>query len=208
MKALIIVDVQNDFFEGGPLEVPHSNQIIPVINQLVASFNIVIFTKDWHPANHKSFASNHKDKNVYDVVEINSIQQVLWPDHCIQNTFGSGIHQKITIPQDAYFFTKGSDMEVDSYSGFYDNGKIHSTGLSNFLHKNKISDVYLCGLATEFCVKFTAIDAVNEKFNTFLITDATRAVNINSGDFDKAIEEMKSKGVNIVNSNSIQQMQF
>ena len=201
MKALLIVDVQNDFFEGGALEVPKSNRIIPVINKIIPNFELVIFTKDWHPSNHKSFASNNISKNIYEQINMNGITQILWPDHCIQNTFGSEIHSVINIPKNAFFFTKGNDPEVDSYSGFFDNRKSHSTKLSEFLKREKVNDIFICGLATDFCVKFTALDAIEEGFKTFLISDASKAVNINPDDFEKAIEEMKNKGVEIINSN-------
>ncbi len=204
MKALIIVDAQNDFFEGGALAVPQSNKIIPIINKLEHKFKIIIFTKDWHPADHKSFASNHKDKKVYDVIDLNGIQQVLWPRHCIQNTFGSEIHKNIIIPEEkSKFFLKGIDPEVDSYSAFFDNEKIHDTGLNDYLIGMKVTDVYICGLAADYCVKYTAIDAIELKFKTYLIADATKAVNINPDDYNNALKEMKNKGVKIIYSENL-----
>ena len=201
MKALVIVDVQNDFFETGALAVPESNSIIPVVNNIIDKFDKIVFTKDWHPAEHKSFASNHKNKKVFDVINLNSLEQVLWPVHCVQNTQGAEIHKDIKIPKTAWFVTKGSDVEVDSYSGFFDNGKIHSTELDNILKKNNITDLYFCGLATDFCVKYTVLDALSLNYNSYLIADATKAVI--SNDFDKSIKQLVEKGAEIVYSRDL-----
>lgn len=203
MKALVVVDVQNDFLEGGALEVPGGNEIMPVINKLINNFELIVFTQDWHPARHKSFASNQQGKNIYDVIELNGIKQVLWPDHCVQNTFGSQFHKDLNIPGEAAVFRKGTDAEVDSYSGFYDNNKIHSTGLEKYLKDNNIDEVYICGLALDYCVKFTALDSSNLNFETYVITDATRAVNVNPDDGLHSIEELKKNGVKIISSKEI-----
>ena len=203
MKSLIIVDVQNDFFEGGALAVPDSNAIIPVINRVIDKFETVVFTKDWHPFSHKSFASNHKDKKVYDVIDIGGIKQVLWPDHCIQGTFGAEIHKDIKTGPKAIYVTKGSDEMIDSYSGFFDNAKVHDTGLCEVLKEKNITDTYICGLATDYCVKYTAFDSVELNFNTYVIADATRAVNIHSGSYETALEEMKNSGVTIIRSTAL-----
>lgn len=201
MKALVIVDVQNDFFEGGALAVPESNSIIPAINKIVDKFNLIVFTKDWHPAGHKSFAANHKDKNVFDVITLNNIEQILWPVHCVQNTFGAEINNDIKIPEDAFFVEKGTDVEVDSYSGFFDNGKRHSTELNDVLKKNNVTDVYFCGLATDFCVKYTVLDAISLQYNSYLIADATKAVV--SNDYVKSLNELVEKGAKIVYSKDL-----
>ena len=198
MKALIIVDPQNDFMQGGALEVPKANEIILEINKLQKEFDLVIFTKDWHPENHKSFVSQHKNKNVYDLVDLNGLQQVVWPVHCVENTFGSEIHKDIEVKEGAFFFTKGTDIEIDSYSGFFDNGKKKSTGLHDFLQKKGVKEVSVCGLAADYCVKFTAIDAADLGYKTRLIKNATRAVNLNPNDFENALTEMKERGVEIV----------
>jgi len=204
MKSLIIVDVQNDFFEGGALAVPDSNSIIPVINGLQDKFESIIVTKDWHPVNHKSFASNHPGKNVFDVIDLNGIQQVLWPDHCIQVFPGSDIHNDINIQKDkANFFYKGMDPEYDSYSIFFDNAKKHCSGLDKFLNVNNIKELFICGLATDYCVKYSVIDAIDLGFKANVIADATKAVNQDPGDYDKAIAEMKEKGATIIQSDSI-----
>jgi nicotinamidase/pyrazinamidase len=201
MKALVIVDLQNDFFEDGALAVPESNSIVPVVNNIVDKFDTLIFTKDWHPTKHKSFAANHKDKKVFDVIKLNNIEQILWPVHCVQNSFGAEINKDIKIPQNAYFVTKGSDVEVDSYSGFFDNGKIHSTELNYILKKKNITDVYFCGLATDFCVKYTVLDALSLQYNSFLIADATKAVV--SEDYEKSLNEMVEKGAKIIYSKDL-----
>ena len=204
-NALIVVDVQNDFCEGGALEVKNGNEVIPVINKLVNSkkFDFIIATQDWHPRNHKSFASNHKNKNVYDVIELNGIMQVLWPDHCIQRTKGARFHSELNLGKKYYVFKKGKNPNIDSYSGFYENDHKTSTGLAEFLKKNNIETVYITGLATDYCVKFTAIDSVREGFKTFVIKDAVKGVNINKDDSKKAFNEMKDKGCKIITSKRI-----
>jgi len=194
-KSLIVVDVQNDFLEGGNLEVKDSNKIIPVINDMIVKgdFDYIIFTKDWHPSDHKSFASQYENKNVFDVINLNGIQQVLWPDHCIQNTTGSYIHNEIIIGKpNSYIFKKGMNPNVDSYSAFYDNDHKSSTGLSEFLKSKDVTRTVICGLAMDFCVKYTAIDSVNEGFDTTLVLDATQSI-----DTDKSghLEEMKNNGI-------------
>jgi len=194
-KSLIVVDVQNDFLEGGNLEVKDSNKIIPVINDMIVKgdFDYIIFTKDWHPSDHKSFASQYENKNVFGVINLNGIQQVLWPDHCIQNTPGSYIHNEIIIGKpNSYIFKKGMNPNVDSYSAFYDNDHKSSTGLSEFLKSKDVTRTVICGLAMDFCVKYTAIDSVNEGFDTTLVLDATQSI-----DTDKSghLEEMKNNGI-------------
>jgi len=194
-KSLIVVDVQNDFLEGGNLEVKDSNKIIPVINDMIVKgdFDYIIFTKDWHPSDHKSFASQYENKNVFDVINLNGIQQVLWPDHCIQNTPGSYIHNEIIIGKpNSYIFKKGMNPNVDSYSAFYDNDHKSSTGLSEFLKSKDVTKTVICGLAMDFCVKYTAIDSVNEGFDTTLVLDATQSIDNDKGSH---LEEMKNNGI-------------
>ena len=204
-SALVIVDVQNDFCEGGALEVKNSNSIIPIINNLANSdkFDLIIVTKDWHPKNHKSFASNHINKNVYDVITLNGINQVLWPDHCVQKTKGAQLHKNLKLNRSYFTIKKGQNPEIDSYSGFYDNDHKISTGLTEYLKKKKIIKVYIVGLATDYCVKFTALDSINEGFTTYLIKDAVKGVNVKRGDVKQALDEMRNAGVNIIFSKSI-----
>lgn len=175
-KALIIIDMQNDFLPDGNLAVPNGDEIIPIINKLIPQFELVIATQDWHPANHKSFASQHKGKDVFDVIDLNGLEQVLWPDHCIQGTFGAEFHSALNFNTVEAIFRKGMSSEVDSYSGFYDNGHLKSTGLTGYLKEKKIDELHFCGLAADYCVYFSIKDALKEGFNVVLLKDATRAI--------------------------------
>lgn len=178
-KVLIVVDAQNDFMPGGALPVEDGDQIIPVINSLLPKFDLVIFTKDWHPVNHKSFVNQHEGRGLYETIDLNGLSQVLWPEHCVQNTPGADIHSDIDFSKckgDFYIFKKGMDPEVDSYSGFYDNGRKNSTELKEFLDEREVTEVYVCGLALDYCVAYTAIDSAMEGFKTCVIEDATRAI--------------------------------
>jgi nicotinamidase/pyrazinamidase len=190
MKALIVVDIQNDFLENGSLAVKDSNRIIPIVNKLTHSgnFDIVIFTKDWHPFNHKSFASQHEGKNVFDLIDLNGIQQVLWSNHCVQNTLGAEFHKDLdlNIPN-LYIFKKGMNPEIDSYSGFYENDHKTSTGLTDFLREKGITEISITGIATDYCVKYTAIDSSKDGFETTLIIDATQGI---AEDMKPHVEEM------------------
>ncbi len=204
MKALIVVDTQNDFFEGGALEVSNSNAIIPTINNLIEHFDEVIFTQDWHPENHKSFATMHEGKKPFDLIDLNGLQQVLWPVHCVQGSEGAEFKKEIVFDKDKHtVVTKGSDPEVDSYSGFFDNGKKHQTSLNQILKDKGIKEVYVCGLAADFCVKFTAIDAAKLKYRTYLITNATRPVDSSPRGFGQAISEMKGHGIYTIKAEEI-----
>jgi nicotinamidase/pyrazinamidase len=208
MKALIVVDVQNDFCEGGALEVPNANEIIPVINKLTKSpyFDLVIFTKDWHPANHKSFASQHKNKKPMDMVQLNGIDQVLWPDHCVQDSVGSEFHEDLNLDvENLYIFKKGMDVKVDSYSGFYDNDHQSSTGLSEFLKEKGITQTFVVGLAADFCVKYTAIDSAKEGFDTYLLWDGTRGI---SYDLSPVISELFDSGVQVIDSETLKEVKL
>lgn len=202
MKALLVVDVQNDFCEGGSLQVNGSGEIIKPINDLISSkdYDVVVLTADWHPKNHKSFASNWDGKNVFDVVVLGGSDQVLWPDHCIENTYGSEFHKDLNTKQDNIcVFKKGLNTEVDSYSGFYDNDHLTSTGLKEFLLDKNIDEVDVCGLATDYCVKYTALDAKKEGFVTNVLLFASRGVFLGGQkDFDNVVKEFKSNGINVV----------
>jgi len=173
-RALIVVDIQNDFCEGGSLAVPKANKIIPIVNDLMLSgeFDYIVATKDWHPANHKSFASNHDGKNVFDVVKLGNVDQVLWPDHCVQGKMGAELHSDLEQAYIDEWVVKGTNSEVDSYSGFFDNGHLFETDLADLLDDCDIDEVYIVGLATDYCVKFTALDAVDLGFDVCVITDA------------------------------------
>lgn len=203
MKTLIIVDIQNDFLPGGALEVPHGDQIVPLINDLQGAFDLVVATQDYHPYNHGSFAVNHPGHVMYEVVDLNGLPQVLWPVHCVQGEQGSEFAQELNMEKVAEVFPKGTDMGIDSYSGFFDNGRKKSTGLGEYLEEKGSSKVYVCGLATDFCVKATAMDAASLGFETYLISDACKGVELQEGDIAKAIREMEEAGVKQVHSSEI-----
>jgi len=200
MNALIIVDMQNDFVEGGALAVPGGKDIVPLINRLQGRFDFVVATQDWHPANHASFAVNHPGKNVYEVIDLHGLPQTLWPVHCVQDTPGADFVAGLDRTRWAAVIQKGVDAEIDSYSGFFDNGKRRATGLSDWLSAQQVDDVYIVGLATDYCVKFTALDAVCLGLKTHLIEDACRGVDLTPGDAHRALEEMRQAGVWVTHS--------
>lgn len=201
MRALLLIDIQNDFIPGGSLAVPGGNEIVSIVNQLQQQFEIVAATQDWHPQNHKSFASNHKDKTTFDIIEIHGLEQVLWPDHCVQGTQGAEFSKELNTNKVEAIFRKGTDPEIDSYSGFYDNGHRKTTGLADYLKGKKVTEVYIAGLAADYCVYYTAKDALLEDFTAYIIEDAVRAINAES--FKKAKEDILSKGGKIINSGDI-----
>jgi nicotinamidase/pyrazinamidase len=200
MKALILTDIQNDFCPGGALPVREGDLIVPLVNLLQPLFGLVVATQDWHPASHGSFAANHPGKHVGDVVELNGLPQILWPVHCVQNTPGADFHPLLDRRRIARVFHKGTDPEIDSYSSFFDNGHRKPTGLADYLKAQTVDEVFLCGLATDYCVKFSALDAVDLGFKTRVIHDACRGVNLQPGDVEKAIEQMQAKGVAVLAS--------
>jgi nicotinamidase/pyrazinamidase len=202
-RALILVDLQNDFCSLGALEVPDGDAVIPIANSLMPQFEIVVATQDWHPANHGSFAANHPWRKPGQVIDLHGLSQVLWPIHCVQESFGARFVNALDQEKISKVFVKGTDPEVDSYSGFFDNGHRKSTGLGDWLKEEGVEDVYILGLATDYCVKFTALDAIELGFNTYLIKDATRGVNLQEGDVDNAISEMKAKGVQLIESSEL-----
>ncbi|MDY3318524.1 bifunctional nicotinamidase/pyrazinamidase [Riemerella anatipestifer] len=198
-KALIVVDVQNDFCEGGALAVPNANEIIPYINLLIQEnqYDKIIFTQDWHPANHKSFASNN-GKKVGETISLNGVPQFMWPDHCIENSFGSEFHKDLDTSKVDYIVKKGKNSEIDSYSAFQDNNHFMKTGLADYLKKHDIQLVEIAGLALDYCVKYTCLDAVREGFLTCLHFNGTRAVNVKPENGRDAIYEMLENGVTIL----------
>jgi nicotinamidase/pyrazinamidase len=178
MNALILVDLQNDFMPGGNLAVPTGDEILPLANELQRSFQLVIATQDWHPKTHKSFASNHPGKKPFEHIDLHGLEQVLWPDHCIQNSRGADFHSSLDARKVEAIFRKGMNPDIDSYSGFYDNGHKKSTGMAGYLRDRKIQKLFICGLAADYCVAFTAMDALKENFETYIIEDATRAIDL------------------------------
>lgn len=176
MKTLILIDIQNDFMPYGALPVPEGDEIVPVVNKIIHTFDLVVATQDWHPSNHISFASNHSNKKPFDVIEIEGYKQTLWPDHCVQGTKGAEFHPELNLKPIEAIFRKGTNPQIDSYSGFYDNLHKKSTGLSGYLKEKQIKVLYFAGLATDYCVYFSMMDAIKEGFDVILIEDATRGI--------------------------------
>lgn len=195
MRALIIVDVQNDFLPGGALPVANGDEVIPYINRVQHKFDLVVATQDWHPPDHGSFTANHPGSQPGDVIDLAGLPQTLWPVHCVQGTHGAELAADLQKFRIARIFQKGTRPDVDSYSGFYDNGRRYSTGLAEFLHQRGIYEVFVCGLATDYCVKFTALDATREAFRTTVLSDACRGVELRPGDVERAWNEMRAAGV-------------
>ncbi len=198
MKALIIVDVQNDFLSRGALAVKDGDTIIPYINRLQKDYDIVIATQDWHPASHKSFAANHTNKNIGEFINLDGLEQILWPTHCVQGSKGAELAEALQQEKIDKIFVKGTNPEIDSYSGFFDNGKKQSTGLGDYLKSKGVSKISVVGLAADYCVKFTAMDAAELGFEVEVHKAGTRAVNLQEGDFETAMEEMKAVGIRVV----------
>ncbi|MDP3723946.1 MAG: bifunctional nicotinamidase/pyrazinamidase [Candidatus Omnitrophota bacterium] len=195
--ALILVDVQNDFCPGGSLPVAGGFDIVPVINRLQPLVELVVATKDWHPKDHSSFAANH-GKQPGEIIELNGQQQILWPAHCVQGTPGADYAPGLDTKRIAKVFLKGVDRKIDSYSGFFDNARGRATGLAEYLKEQKVTDVSVVGLATDYCVKWTALDAAQLGFGTTVILNACRGVNLKPGDVDRAVEEMTAAGIRLV----------
>ena len=194
-NCLIIVDLQNDFLPGGALAVPNGNEVIPFINSIQEQYDLVVATQDWHPANHGSFAANHQGRMQGEVIDLNGLQQRLWPIHCVQNSFGANFSEKLKMDTVEKVFVKGTDPAIDSYSGFFDNGKLQSTELNNYLKSQGVGVVTIVGLAADYCVKFTAIDAAELGYGVEVLKQGTRAVNIKPTDFEQSILEMESLGI-------------
>lgn len=203
MKALIVIDLQNDFCPGGALAVDGGDEIIPITNKLREKIPFVVFTQDWHPADHQSFFSTHPGRKTGDIIESDGVPQILWPAHCVQNTDGAKLHKDLIVKNTDPVFRKGTDPNVDSYSAFYDNRRKRETGLTQFLRQKNIRSVFLCGLATDYCVKFSTLDAITDGFEAFVISDACRAVNLRPADGHEALVEMKRCGAIMVESMSI-----
>jgi len=202
-KALIMIDLQNDFCPGGSLAVPEGDQVIPLANALQPQFDWVIATQDWHPKAHTSFASNHPGHKVGEVVMVEGLPQILWPNHCVQHTQGAEFHPQLDTHKITKIFQKGINKHIDSYSAFFDNAHQRSTGLNDFLREKGIEEVYMIGLATDYCVKYSVLDAVQLGFHVYVIEDACRGVELKSGDSMRAIEEMKIAGAKMIRSKDL-----
>ncbi|MEM6843030.1 MAG: bifunctional nicotinamidase/pyrazinamidase [Bacteroidota bacterium] len=203
MEALILVDIQRDFLPGGALAVADGDAVVPVANQLQLHFDLVLATQDFHPANHLSFAANHPGKEPGEMIQLQGLDQVLWPVHCVQGSAGAEFAKGLQMDKVAKVFPKGTDPEIDSYSGFFDNGHLKATGLGDYLKEKGVQKVVVMGLAADYCVKFTALDAQQLGFETTVVRDGTRAVNLQPDDFEKAIQEMKANGIQVVSSEDL-----
>jgi nicotinamidase/pyrazinamidase len=207
MNALILVDLQYDFMPGGPLGVPHGDEVIPVANRLVTSaphgrrtFDLVVATQDWHPPNHGSFATQHPGHKPGDVIDLAGQRQILWPVHCVQETPGADLVAELDTRRVTRITHKGTDPMIDSYSAFFDNGHRQATGLGDYLHEQGVTDVHLMGLATDYCVRYSALDALQLGFRTTVIEDGCRGVNLQPGDSVAALADLKTAGVVVTTS--------
>lgn len=201
MKALLLIDIQYDFLPGGALAVPGGDAIIPVVNRLQEGFDLVVATQDWHPPGHYSFASAHEGKSLFETIELEGLEQVLWPDHCIQETPGADFTTAISWGRAETIFRKGTDPTIDSYSGFFDNGHRKETGLAHYLRGRGVEEVYVAGLAADYCVYFTAKDALGEGFAAHIVEDATRPISAEG--FEKAKKDILERGGTIIRSTEL-----
>jgi nicotinamidase/pyrazinamidase len=192
--ALLIVDVQRDFCPGGALAVPGGNEVVPLINALAPRYSQVVLTQDWHPADHSSFASQHDGHAVFDTKQMPYGPQVLWPDHCVAGADGAALHPELDVPHAQLILRKGVHRAVDSYSAFLEADRVTRTGLDGWLTSRGISEVHVCGLATDFCVAWTALDARRFGFEVTVIEDACRAIDLD-GSLARAWDEMSAAGV-------------
>ena len=200
--ALIVVDVQNGFCPNGNLAVPSGDEVVPIINQLATHFQNIVFTQDWHPADHISFAENHVDKQPFDTIELDYGTQVLWPTHCVQGSQDAELHPDLDIPTAQLIIRKGYHHHIDSYSAFLEADQQTSTGLAGYLQARGIDTVYVVGLATDFCVAWTAMDATKLGFDSYVIEDACRAIDLN-GSLENAWQAMHDAGVQRIASQVI-----
>jgi len=201
-NCLIITDIQNDFCPGGALAVAEGNEIIPIVNSLAQKFDKVVATQDWHPSDHVSFAATH-NKELYDVITIDGIQQVMWPVHCVQGSLGADFHKDLDLRPVDLIIRKGSHRDIDSYSTFMENDKKTITGLHSYLQGFAIQDLYFCGLATDYCVYYSAVDARNMGFNVSVILDACRGVDVPAGNLAATVQAMKERGIRILNHDDL-----
>jgi nicotinamidase/pyrazinamidase len=205
MDALILVDLQYDFMPGGALAVPEGGEVVPIANRLAKQFALVVASQDWHPRGHRSFASQHPGKKPGDVIDLDGLQQHLWPDHCVQHTHGAKLHQDLDQSNIERVFQKGEDPSIDSYSTFFDNAHRRATGLGDFLKKKGVTKVFLMGLATDYCVKFSALDAIELGFEVTVISDGCRGIDVRPGDVENALQQILGKGATLTLSRRLLQ---
>jgi nicotinamidase/pyrazinamidase len=198
VKTLLLIDIQNDFMPGGALAVARGDEIIPVINDLMPSFDLIVATQDWHPADHGSFAVNHPGHSLFETIDLDGLSQTLWPVHCVQNTGGALFAPGLDTRRIEKVFPKGQNPRIDSYSGFFDNGHRATTGMDDWLKSRGVQRLSVAGVATDYCVKFTVLDALAAGFEVEVLTSACRAVNLAPCDDARALAAMKSAGANLV----------
>lgn len=204
MRALVLIDLQYDFMPpDGALAVSRGDEVVAIAQRLVPHFSTIVATQDWHPRDHGSFAINNPGKQVGEMGELGGLPQVMWPAHCVQGTRGAELHSGIDQTKLAAIFQKGTETDIDSYSGFFDNGHKKATGLAEWLEARWIKQLYILGLATDYCVKYTVLDALKLGFDVKLVEDGCRAVDLAPGDGDRAIAEMRGAGAAIVDSGAI-----
>lgn len=203
MRALVVVDVQNDFMPDGPLPAPSADEVVPVINRLMPAFDLVVAAQDWHPLDHGSFAANHPGRKPGDVIDLDGLPQILWPVHCVQETPGAAFAPGLDVRRFERVFRKGTNPRIDSYGAFFDNGRRQDTGLGDYLRRRGVDHVFVAGLTTDYCVKCTALDARSLGFRTVVVLDACRGVDVQPGDVERAIDEMKAAGVEIIESAAV-----
>ena len=198
MRALLLIDIQNDFLPGGRLAVPAGDEIIPLVNELQPHFDLVVATQDWHPAGHQSFASSHAGRAQFEQIDLHGLPQVLWPDHCTQGGDGAALAPTLRTERIEAIFRKGMNPEIDSYSAFFDNGHRKSTGLADYLRGRGVTEVFVAGLAADYCVYYSALDALAAGFATTVVTDATRAISAEG--WGAAQAELRAKGGRLATS--------
>lgn len=201
--ALLLIDLQNDFVEGGALAVSGGLSVIEVANKLIPKFTRVVATQDWHPVDHQSFASQHPALSIGDQFLLEGLPQTVWPDHCVENAHGAEFVEGLNQDGIDHVVRKGTNRQIDSYSGFFDNGHRHSTGLADDLRQLGIEHLFAMGLATDYCVQASVLDAIAEGFQVTLIVDGCRGVELQSGDIERSINEMKNAGAEMVLSDEI-----
>ena len=203
-RALILVDLQNDFVPGGALAVREGDAVVPVANRVQRAFDLIVASQDWHPRDHGSFAANHPGRKVGDVVDLNGLDQILWPVHCVQDTRGAELVPGLDTRRIERVFYKGIDPAIDSYSALFDNGHRRSTGMGEYLRERGVREVFICGLATDYCVKFTALDARQFGFDVHVIEDASRGINLKPDDSANALQEIRAAGGHIIRSETLE----
>jgi nicotinamidase/pyrazinamidase len=203
MRALVLVDLQYDFCPGGALAVAHGDETVAIAARLERVFDPIVATQDWHPPGHKSFAVNNPGKQIGELAELDGLPQVMWPAHCVQGTRGAELHAGLDRSRITEVFRKGTDPEIDSYSGFFDNGHRKATGMGDWLKQRGVTELYVLGLATDYCVKFTVLDALQLGFAVSVVVDGCRAVELQPGDGERAIAAMREAGATVITSRDI-----